>query len=220
MLLGNLRKPRVFFADLRNLATKIQEPRVKVQVFLHCSCLHRSTRCLPPNWSRIFSIHQFYFTLMPPYLLVQRPVVLREGDTATKGMSCDKYPCLSPCEVAERLSDEHNELLLVDCRSLVAFNFRHIKGAIHINCSGIGRKRLSQGKAKVKDLISSAEGKKRFASESAHTTLVVYDELSSGHGFDECNPCKPIFLVLETLLKEGRATSLLKGKYIFFLHLC
>ena len=155
----------------------------------------------------------FYCTLMPPHCLVQGTGSLLCRKTTNAIMSCEKYTILSPREVAERLVGADNEILLVDCRSLVAFNVRHIKGAIHINCSGILRKRLTQGKAKLKDLISSAEGKERFASDCAQRTLVVYDELSSGHGCGECGPCRPICLVQETLLKEGRAISVLKGEW-------
>ena len=153
---------------------------------------------------------------MPPHCLVQGTGSLLCRKTTNAIMSCEKYTILSPREVAERLVGADNEILLVDCRSLVAFNVRHIKGAIHINCSGILRKRLTQGKAKLKDLISSAEGKERFASDCARRTLVVYDELSSGHGCGECGPCRPICLVQETLLKEGRAISVLKGEWKHF----
>lgn len=134
--------------------------------------------------------------------------------------TCGKWKSLSPRELAQRLSDvdvdttNSAEFLIVDCRSLVAFNGLHIRGAIHVNCTGIGRKRLSQGKAKLKDLISSAEGKEKFISGGLETTFVIYDELSTGP--DDCNPCRPICLVLQTLLKEGKNISVLKGKSCLF----
>lgn len=139
----------------------------------------------------------------------------RVNDMSSSG----KWKCVSPRELAERLSDLEEDVgtsnasdnfLLVDCRSLVAFNGLHIRGAIHVNCTGIGRKRLSQGKAKLKDLISSAEGKQKFISGGVGTTFVIYDDLSNGPD-DECNPCRPICLVLQTLLKEGKNISVLKG---------
>lgn len=159
---------------------------------------------------------------MPPLLLEPRPseskvgCVNRPYDMSTSG----KWKCVSPCELAQRLNDVDSsnsaEFLVVDCRSLMAFNGLHIRGAIHVNCTGIGRKRLSQGKAKLKDLISSAEGKERFISGGVGTTFVIYDELSTVP--DDCNPCRPICLVLQTLLKEGKNISVLKGKCTNFRH--
>lgn len=152
---------------------------------------------------------------MPPLLFVPRPAESKVGCVnRAKDMSCGKWKCVSSTELAQSLnnvgaSSSTAEFLIVDCRSLVAFNGLHIRGAIHVNCTGIGRKRLSQGKAKLKDLISSAEGKEKFISGGVGTTFVIYDELSSGP--DDCNPCRPICLVLQTLLKEGKNISVLKG---------
>lgn len=152
---------------------------------------------------------------MPPLLLEPRCSESKVGCVnRAYDMSSGKWKSVSPCELAQRLNDtstSSTEVLVVDCRSLVAFNGLHIRGAIHVNCTGIGRKRLSQGKAKLKDLISSAEGKEKFISGGVGTTFVIYDELSSGP--DDCkNPCRPICLVLQTLLKEGKNISVLKGK--------
>lgn len=157
------------------------------------------------------------FVLMPPFLFVPRPVESKVGCVnRAKDMSSGKWKSVSSTELAQSLnnvgaSSNAAEFLIVDCRSLVAFNGLHIRGAIHVNCTGIGRKRLSQGKAKLKDLISSAEGKEKFISGGVGTTFVIYDELSSVP--DDCNPCRPICLVLQTLLKEGKNISVLKGKF-------
>lgn len=159
---------------------------------------------------------------MPPLLLVPRPAESKARCMdRVLDMSCGKWKCVSPTELAQSLNNAGSssaEFLVVDCRSLVAFNGLHIRGAIHVNCTGIGRKRLSQGKAKLKDLISSAEGKERFISGGVGTNFVIYDELSSGP--EDCNPCRPICLVLQTLLKEGKNISLLKGKFCFIMLLC
>lgn len=153
---------------------------------------------------------------MPPLLLMPRPAESKVGCVnRVLDMSSGKWKCVSSSELAQSLNgvgpSNATEFLIVDCRSLVAFNGLHIRGAIHVNCTGIGRKRLSQGKAKLKDLISSAEGKEKFISGGVGTTFVIYDELSSGP--DDCNPCRPICLVLQTLLKEGKTISVLKGKF-------
>lgn len=164
---------------------------------------------------------------MPPLLFEPRPTEVKVGcvNRPNTMSSCGKWKIVTSFELAQRLSDVgtsscSSEILIVDCRSLVAFNGLHIRGAIHVNCTGIGRKRLSQGKAKLKDLISSAEGKQKFISGGVGTSFVVYDELSTDP--DDCNPCRPICLVLQTLLKEGKNISILKGKLGFistsFLH--
>lgn len=153
---------------------------------------------------------------MPPLLFEPRPTEVKVGfvNRPNTMSSCGKWKIVTSFELAQRLSDVgtsscSSEILIVDCRSLVAFNGLHIRGAIHVNCTGIGRKRLSQGKAKLKDLISSAEGKQKFISGGVGTSFVVYDELSTDP--DDCNPCRPICLVLQTLLKEGKNISILKG---------
>lgn len=151
---------------------------------------------------------------MPPLLLVPRPAESKFGCmNRSSDMSSGKWKSVSSTELAQSIdgggAGNSAEILIVDCRSLVAFNGLHIRGAIHVNCTGIGRKRLSQGKAKLKDLISSAEGKEKFIRGGVGTTFVIYDELSSDP--EDCNPCRPICLVLQNLLKEGRNISVLKG---------
>ena len=150
---------------------------------------------------------------MPPLLLHPRPVAFTHESKEygeNKMSSSGKYAIVGANDLAERmLSDSDFGVLLVDCRSLLAFNCRHIKGAIHINCTGIGRKRLSQGKAKLKDLISSSDGKERFSNGEIRT-IVVYDEYTSE--VPDCTPCRPIVIVLQTLAKEGKDISVLKGR--------
>lgn len=156
---------------------------------------------------------QIYGNLMSPLALDSRSVafthkVIEKGEK--KMSSGSKYGILGANDLAERMSDEADlSVLLMDCRSLLAFNCRHIKGAIHINCTGVGRKRLSQGKAKLKDLISSSDGKEKFVNGEIRT-VIVYDEYTSE--VPDCVPCRPIVFVLQTLAKEGRDIFVLKGK--------
>lgn len=120
-----------------------------------------------------------------------------------------KYAILSPDEVAQRILANESRTLLIDCRSLFAFSSVHIKGAIHVNCSSIGRKRLLQGKTKLKDLISSKEGKEKYISGSIQS-FIVYDEFTSSE--DLSSSKSPICIVLQTLSKEGKDISFLKGE--------
>lgn len=120
-----------------------------------------------------------------------------------------KYTILSSDEVAEKILANESRTLLIDCRSLFAFTSVHIKGAIHVNCSSIGRKRLLQGKTKLKDLISSQEGKEKYISSSIQS-FIVYDELTSSEDFASSKSA--ICIVLQTLSKEGKDISFLKGE--------
>ena len=153
---------------------------------------------------------------MSPLVLDSRSVaftheIVHKGEK--KMSSGSKYGIVGANDLAKRMSDETKfSVLLMDCRSLLAFNCRHIKGAIHINCTGIGRKRLSQGKAKLKDLISSSDGKEKFLNGEIRT-VIVYDEYTSE--VPDCSPCRPIVFVLQTLAKEGRDILVLKGKQVF-----
>jgi rhodanese-related sulfurtransferase len=132
----------------------------------------------------------------------------RAEQAAVADMSL-KCPIVSSDEVAEKIQRNENRTLLIDCRSLFAFTSVHIKGAIHVNCSSIGRKRLLQGKTKLKDLISSREGKEKYISSSIQS-FVVYDELTSSEDFTSSKSA--ICIVLQTLSKEGKDISLLKGE--------
>jgi len=122
-----------------------------------------------------------------------------------------RCPLISSSEVAERILSDENRTVLVDCRSLLAFTTVHIKGAIHVNCSSLARKRLTQGKTKLKDLISSPEGKERYISSSTHR-FVVYDEVTDVDDLQKSTDKSAIYIILQTLSKEGKETSLLLGK--------
>lgn len=101
-----------------------------------------------------------------------------------------------------------DNLMLLDCRSFLAYNFKHITGALNVNCSGIGRKRLQQGKASLVDLISSEYGKELLKS-GKWAKAVVYDE--STVELEQTPSSHPVKLVMMSLLSQGKEAFLLKG---------
>ena len=115
-----------------------------------------------------------------------------------------------PQELSTRLASTN--VILVDCRSFMAFNKKHISGALNVNCTNpCFRRRLEKGRTSVGDLITSEEGKALFRSRS-DKEVVVYDEDSEEIEHLPAN--HPTFLVLKSLKKEGTRASLLKGKHL------
>ncbi|RXN34943.1 dual specificity phosphatase 10 [Labeo rohita] len=99
--------------------------------------------------------------------------------------------------------------VIIDCRPFMEFNKRHIRGAVHINCSDkISRRRLQQGKITVLDLISCRQSKDSFKGIFSKE-LVVYDESTVDPG--RLTPSQPLHVVLESLRREGKDPIVLKG---------
>ena len=73
-----------------------------------------------------------------------------------------------PCELSKLIagdSEKSDELVLIDCQSFMEYSSRHITGALHLNCSGMLKRRLTQGKVKLHDLFSSDQGKESFCKQ-------------------------------------------------------
>ena len=112
-----------------------------------------------------------------------------------------------PQELSARL--DNTNIILVDCRSFMAFNKKHITGALNVNCTNpCFRRRLEKGKTTVGDLITSEEGKSLFRNRT-DKEVVVYDDDSQE--IENLPANHPTVLVLKSLKKEGTRASLLKG---------
>jgi rhodanese-related sulfurtransferase len=117
---------------------------------------------------------------------------------------------LSPTELVKRLDGGPRAVVLVDCRSFLTFNKRHIEGAVSINCTNcFTKRRLQQGKLTLNDLATTDEGREVLVARN-DKDVVVYDEdtrqaedLPSNH---------PTLLVLNSLRNEGSRASLLTGQ--------
>ena len=120
-----------------------------------------------------------------------------------------------PNELAQYLQANTSELrssndyMLLDCRPFFAYNMKHIAGAFNVNCTGIGKKRLQQGKASLADLISPENGKDHLT-RGNWVKAVLYDDSTSD--LEKAPATHPIKVVLSSLISQGKDAILLKGK--------
>lgn len=131
-----------------------------------------------------------------------------------------KVTCLHPDALRrkiERSLVSNVPFLIVDCRPFLAYNINHIRGAINVNCSDrFNRKRLQQGKAALADLATSKEGKELMRRKSIRE-VVVYDESYSD--IDRLPNGHPLYLVLSSLVEDGREPLFLVGEYFNYLYI-
>lgn len=121
--------------------------------------------------------------------------------------------CNDGCSCVTR--EPSHALMLLDCRSFLAYNLKHIAGALNVNITGIGKKRLQQGKASLVDLVMSENGKE-YLKNGKWLKAVVYDESTSE--LDKAPSSHPIKLVMDCLVREGKQAYLLKGGLKEFSH--
>lgn len=141
---------------------------------------------------------------------------------------CNNINSITPCDLAQELETNltisenkickqnikfrsiQESVMLLDCRSFLAYNFKHIAGAINVNCTtNIAKKRLQQGKITIADLVTS-EGGKESLRNGNWAKVVVYDECTSE--LEKAPSTHPVKLVLSSLLQDGKKAFLLKGK--------
>lgn len=121
---------------------------------------------------------------------------------------------MQPQELASRMNKSRSVLVL-DCRPFVSYNIAHIQGAVNVNCSDrFNRRRLQQGKASIVDLVSSKEGKDLYKKRSSKE-IVIYDDHSKD--VQSLSPESSMYLVLSSLLREGKDAYILKGSLLLFL---
>lgn len=116
---------------------------------------------------------------------------------------------ITSCELVS-LINNREAVLLLDCRTFMAFNTNHISGAVNVCCSDrITKKRLADGKICVGDVVSGQEGKDLYRRLEAEAEIVVYDESSTE--LDSVQVGHPLKVVTECLEKHGRRARLLIG---------
>lgn len=108
------------------------------------------------------------------------------------------------------LINNQESLLLLDCRSFMAFNSNHINGALNVSCSDrITKKRLADGKVKVVDIVSGLEGKEIYRRLEDHAEIILYDESTVE---TSCLPeTNPLNLLSKCLMKHGKHSKFLQG---------
>ena len=140
-----------------------------------------------------------------------RPNSGKNGERASCFFSNIKS--ILPCELSKLIagdSGKTDDLVLIDCQSVMEYSSKHITGALHLNCTGMLKRRLTQGKVKLHDLISSDQGKERFLqAKTTNRPVVVYDNACDSA--EVSSSSKPINLVTRTLLNEGTNALILQG---------
>eukprot|EP00795_Rhopilema_esculentum_P013504 gene13504-4384_t len=128
----------------------------------------------------------------------------------------DGVRSILPSELAQALQagkkdvslHDLKEFMLFDCRSFIAYSNRHIAGAVNVNCSGIVKKRLQQGKVALADLVTPDVGRECMKS-GKWNRAIVYDDNTSE--LEKAPASHPVRLVLTSILKQGKEALLLKG---------
>ena len=119
-------------------------------------------------------------------------------------------------------------VVVVDCRTFLAFNTNHVAGAFNASCGDrISKKRLTQGRATVADLVSGGgpssqevgaprEAYRRLAEmvASSPTGLFVsYDDYTDN--MDSLQESHPLRLLTTALTGSGYRTKFLAGECLF-----
>lgn len=128
----------------------------------------------------------------------------------------DSVRSILPSELAQVLQSGKEDLslsdiqdiMLFDCRSFLAYSNRHITGAVNVNCSGIVKKRLQQGKIALADLVTPDVGRECMKS-GKWLRAIVYDDNTSE--LEKAPASHPVRLVLTSIIKQGKEALLLKG---------
>ena len=119
---------------------------------------------------------------------------------------CVTARTIQPCDLVGQM--EKTRPLLLDCRPFIAYNLKHITGALNISCADrFTKKRLERGKAKISDLVCGHNRKEQF--NQLPSDIVLYDEKTTDPSCMQTNT--PLSLVFSSLLKEGRSPVILKG---------
>jgi len=116
---------------------------------------------------------------------------------------------ISPKELVELMNSEE-PLLLLDCRTFLAFNANHINGALNVGCSDrITRKRLLDGKINIVDIVSGQEAKELYRKLEGEAVIVVYDENTME--LSSLPDTNSLQILTKSLLKHGKQSRFLKG---------
>lgn len=144
-----------------------------------------------------------------------------ESSTLQQSLIINKVQCMNADELKKRLDQRMchvgSNFLLVDCRSFIAYNMNHIRGAINVNCTDrFNRRRLQMGKAALADLATSREGKDLLR-RRVNREVIVYDDTTNS--MDRITTSHPLYIVLSSLVEDNREPILLLGEFRCF-YLC
>jgi dual specificity MAP kinase phosphatase len=126
--------------------------------------------------------------------------------------NADNFSSVHPIVPNElvKLMNNTDKILLLDCRTFMAFNSNHINGALNVGCSDrITRKRLLDGKIGVAEVISGQEAKDVYRSLEVDAEIIVYDESTAD--LSSLSATSSLKLLLDCLLKRGKQPQFLEG---------
>ena len=125
---------------------------------------------------------------------------------------CTDIRTILPAELADRLRATAL-LILLDCRSFVAYNLSHISGALNVSCvDRFSKRRLTCGKASVGDMVTGrSDAKETFRELAPSANVVLYDD--STEDPTDLPPGSSLSLVFTSLQREGKNAYVLRGKY-------
>ncbi|KAI4817118.1 hypothetical protein KUCAC02_009400 [Chaenocephalus aceratus] len=81
------------------------------------------------------------------------------------------------CPVVKRLlKDDSAKCLLLDCRSFLAFNAGHIRGAVNARCNTIVRRRAKGSVLSLDQILAGDEEVRERLRSGMYSAVVLYDE--------------------------------------------
>eukprot|EP00914_Ancora_sagittata_P021189 GHVO01041659.1.p1 GENE.GHVO01041659.1~~GHVO01041659.1.p1 ORF type:complete len:242 (+),score=12.93 GHVO01041659.1:166-891(+) len=130
-----------------------------------------------------------------------------------------KNRVMFPTDLAAKLNNDPEEVVLIDCRSFIAFNLNHINGSLNVSCTDrMTKKRLQCNKVRAGDIVGPGqEAKDEFAEKRScsSTSFVLYDDDTEDLSKSPIN--SPLQLVLHSLHRDGVEALFLKGERRLFM---
>ncbi|XP_053643884.1 dual specificity protein phosphatase 10 isoform X2 [Cherax quadricarinatus] len=153
--------------------------------------------------------------LLAPQVLSMPASPCADSSTIQRSILLRRARALEPAEVARKLTKtKPRNFLLLDLRTFINYNMRHVRSAINLNCSDrFNRKRLQLRRASVVDLAASPSGRD-LLKKRCYKEIIVYDDSSTD--LEALPPHHPVYLVLTALLEDNREPLLLKGGFQAF----
>ncbi|XP_042230674.1 dual specificity protein phosphatase 10-like [Homarus americanus] len=153
--------------------------------------------------------------LMAPQVVSMPASPCGDSSTIQRSLLLRRARALEPADVARKLTKtKPKNFLLLDLRTFINYNMRHVRSAINLNCSDrFNRKRLQLRRASVVDLAASPSGRD-LLKKRCYKEIIVYDECSTD--LEALPPQHPVYLVLTALLEDNREPLLLKGGFQAF----
>ena len=155
-----------------------------------------------------------------PFVSMSTCMGKKEGKGEISGAIAES---MSPHQLAARLEGkgESKGVLLVDCRSFIAFNMNHVRDSVNLCCANrVVRKRLQSGKVQLADLVSGDEAKDSFRDKmNMSYDIVVYDENTTDP--NQIQPNTSLHAIFTVLKNHRNEAYFLQGKilscYLYYL---